>query len=794
MLRELVTSLVGAIRSMRRRPAFFLIGTLTLGLALGFASTIFGIADDLRHPVVPFDDPDRTFSVWAWGSGDAVHPGASYEELYAALRALPAFDVSTQNRTKGMYVGYADRQQGSAIASVPANYFKVVGVRPRLGRLFGNDDIGRTNSVLVSDLIWRAWFNNRAAIGNAEITIGGQIYAVVGVMPRGMRYAPPVDADFWTPIVPGDSAHLGRPTVHLRAGVTRQAAEAQLNALAAQFNTRYNPPRSRAYGFKMTSLRPDPSRLGGGNEVLIVIALCILGIACANIATLTLARAVARRRDLALRLSLGAKTRTLVFDQLAESAVLAIGGGILGVVFAFWAIGGLTHAVPEDIRWLLLIGVQWNWRFFALTLVAAGGVALVTGLLPAWQVAHIQPMEPLKESSGGTTGRSSNRVRFLVAGQLAVSLSLLVGAALITRSALKLGAFQFGFDARHVLSASGYVMYRGDMNKLGANPVETILPRVEAVRGIESASAVATAQPARSQVFSDRTVGIKPLLVENYKIVGAHFMRTMGIPMIRGRDFEAGDDVQGAVILDERAVRALFPDGEALGHSIRLGSDDSAAPWLKVIGIARAADMTVPRDIVAGPRWPPIYASVKSTDDRTWAIVARVSGEAPAVAARLRNALNAFLPGGASAYVSMYSDDFDRSMEYTTFLARMFATLSLASLVLAAAGLFAVLSYAVNQRMREYAVRVAIGATSRHVLGLVARESAELVLAGTGIGAVGGFYAGALLEPGLRGIATTDVVSLIAAELILMLVGCGACIVPALRAMRADPVEVLRAS
>lgn len=794
MLTELARSLVTAARSFRRRPAFLLIGILTLGLALGFASTVFGIVDDARHPGVPYDDPDRTFSVWAWGSGDPVHPGASYDELYSAVRALPAFDASTQHRWKSVPISHADHQQTSVIALVPPGFFKVVGVRPRLGRSFGDDDSRGANSVVVSDDIWRSWFNNRAAIDHAEITIDGQLYAVVGVMPRGMQHAPPILADFWTPIVPGDSSYPGHPTLHLRAGVTRQAAEAQLTVLAAQFNSRYNPPHSRAYGFQMTSLRPDTHRLGGGYEVLLVVALCILGIACANIATLMLARAVARRRDLALRLSLGAKTRALVFDQLAESALLAAGGGVVGLIFAFWAIGGITHGVPEDLRWLVMMDVEWNWRVFALALAATGCVALVTGLLPAWQVAHIQPMEPLKESSGGTTGRTANRVRFLVAGQLAMSLSLLVGAALVTRSALKLGAFQFGFDARRVLSASGEVVYRDDRAKLGANPVDAILPRVEAVRGIESASTLAVGHPARSQVFSDQTVGIRPLLVGSYNIVGGHFLGTMGIPLIRGRDFEAGDEVQGAVILDERAVPALFPDGQAVGRSIRLGSDDSSAPWLRVIGVARAADMAVPSDIVAGPPWPPIYVSQTFTDGRGWRMVARVTGDAPAVAVRLGNALDAFLPIGASSHVSMYSDGFDSSMRYTTFLARMFSGLSLASLVLAAAGLFAVLSYTVNQRMREFAVRVAIGAQAGHVVALVARDSAELVLAGTALGAIGGFYAGSLLEPGLRGIATTDVVSLVVAELILMLVAFGACVVPALRAMRADPVDVLRAS
>ncbi|MFI5233654.1 MAG: FtsX-like permease family protein, partial [Gemmatimonadales bacterium] len=301
--------------------------------------------------------------------------------------------------------------------------------------------------------------------------------------------------------------------------------------------------------------------------------------------------------------------------------------------------------------------------------------------------------------------------------------------------------------------------------------------------------------PDRSQVFSDRTVGIAPMLAEDYYITGPLFMHTMGIPLLAGRDFEPGDEVRGAVILDERAVRKLFPDGKAVRHRIRLGGDAGTAPWLEVVGVARAADLYLPKYLDEGPRWPPIYASTGDHDKRQWQVVARVTENAPAVALRVNRALNTVLPRSASAYVTTFSSNYDAFMGQNRSLMRAFLSVGMASLALAAAGLFAVMSYMVNQRMREFAVRIAIGARGEHVWRLVLRDAAEMVLGGTAVGAFGGFFAGSLLGGGgLYGVNPTDVISLIAAEVLLLAVAFGMCVVPAIRASHADPVEILRAS
>ncbi len=802
MLREFGTSLIGAARSIRRRPAFFAVATVTLGIALGFATTILGVVDTFRHPPMPFDDPDRTFEVHYWGGGDRVHPGASREEMFAALEQIPAFASITHAKihmdSRNVFAGdraVFPRGEG-AVAAVPPNFFHVVGVRPRLGRGFTDTEGSRGNSAIVSDEIWKKFFQDRASIDKAELTVDDQVYSIVGVMPAGMNEPASYTAGVWLPLVPGDSGFLWFPEVRLRAGVTRAAAQAQLSMLATRLTTDYGVDATRKYGLDMRPLRREARSLGGFYLTMIGIVLCILTIASVNITTLMLARAVARRRDLALRLSLGAGSRALVMDQLAEATLLAFSGGVAGVLFAFWGIGGVTHFVGGEVGWLTSLAPSWSWRFFTISFLAAVIVAFLVGLLPALQVSRIQPMEPLKESSGGTTGRGVQRVQILVAVELAVALSLMMATTLFARSTLRLGDFKFGFNASHILSVGGNIVYKWNADKLGTeNPVSIMLPRVESMEGVEAASTLATGHPDRSQVFSDRTVGIAPLLMEDYLIAGPHFMRTMGIPLLAGRDFEPGDDARGAVILDERALKALFPDGNAVGHTVRLGGDNSTAPWVQVIGVARAADLTLPKYLDEGPRWPPLYSANGQHNTREWQVVARVSGNAPAASVRIGRTLNALLPAGiAQATVTQFSANFDYMMRFELSVMRVFLSVGMASLALAAAGLFAVMSYMVNQRMREFAVRVAIGARSQHLWRLVLRDAAQMALGGTALGAFGGFLAGRLFGGGLYGIDPTDVVSLLIAEFVLLAVSLGVCVVPALRATRADPVEILRAS
>ena len=245
MLREFAIAIANAARSIRRRPVFFAVATVTLGIALGFATTILGVVDTVRHPPMPFDDPDRTFLLHWYGGGDRVHPGATREEMFAALGQIPAFDgltrVKARMKSRTVFVGDrpASRRGEGRVVSVQPEFFRVIGVRPRLGRTFADDENSRGNSAIVSDDMWRKFFQDRPSIGKAQLSVDDQVYSIVGVMPAGMHEPSAFITDVWLPVIPGDSGYWSFPEAHLRAGATRAAAEAQLAVLAKRLTADY---------------------------------------------------------------------------------------------------------------------------------------------------------------------------------------------------------------------------------------------------------------------------------------------------------------------------------------------------------------------------------------------------------------------------------------------------------------------------------------------------------------------------------------------------------------------------
>lgn len=798
----IVDTFRSAVRSLRRSPYFFAISTLSLGVALGFSTTAIALVDSVRNPVNPYIDPDNTAYLQYWGARDPVHPGASADEFRAALMRIPAFDEITEfgiqfDRIRGTGDG-----SGSAIAIVQSNFFSVVRVHPQLGRLLGRNDFISGNAIVVSDGLWRQLYKTKSTLDGDKVEIAGVVYTIVGVLPPHARHGGPWSADAWRPDVPADRSGsenglhaTGLFTGHLKSGVTVAAAEAQLQNLASQL-TRVFGVGARPYGFKLHSLQLEPGPLEFIEVLLVVVAVCMLFISCANIATLMLARAAARRRELALRLALGSSIRALVAGQFIEVALIAIAGGLTGLVVAFWGIATAIHSVPAEMRDLQLLDPHWSWRFFAITLTMVATVVVGIGMIPAWQVTRVQPMEPLKDGSGNTTVKSARGLKLIVVAQVAVTLVLLFSATLLTRSSRILASTQRGFDPRPLIDVRGNFVYRQNINiNHFADASTGMLPRVLGIDGIVSATTVASASPLKNVVYSDETAGrgTAPLLVQKYTIIGAHYFRTLGIPLIEGHDVDGGEVGTGVVILDERAAHVLFPNGHAVGHSVKLGPPESEAPWLRVIAISKAADMST-SDAIDGPKWLPIYASVPHQDERAWRIIARVSGDVSAVSGRVNRELNASLPMNAAAYVSSWGADLERDIRFTFFFSNLFVALGILALLASAAGLFAVMAYNVAQRMREFGVRVALGAQGQDVFRIVLKDAAEIVLGGTALGAFIGFMATRFIEGSLIGLGPTDPVSLVVAETILLFVMCAACVAPALHATRADPLDAIRAT
>jgi predicted permease len=517
-----------------------------------------------------------------------------------------------------------------------------------------------------------------------------------------------------------------------------------------------------------------------------------------------LSRGVTNRREYALHMALGAGGSDLTRSVVIEVALIGLAGATVGLLLATWSTQVLIASLPEM---LLRIGIpkpQWSLRVFGMVFLATTVAVALAAIGPAWYAAHTNPNEPLKESAGTTTGRSASRFQLLVVAEIAVSMVLLFGASLMAKSARLLANWDFGYDIESIVSAtvSFPPTRRGQQPIPQADRVRAVqatLDRVRAMPGIERASFSSTGKPDSGVVISDGSSQGEPVMytdpkVWSYHVVGPDFFSVFGVRVSEGRDFEEGDRVRGAVVLSSGAARLLFPRGGAVGRSIRLGDSRSSRPWLQVIGVVPRFQLT-PRDTVGADAPAPDIFVCSPDSNAIWvSIVARTSGDAPRVVGDMQNRLRDFTPPGSYVRTARWLDNFQNSIRAAEYIGRLFVILGVASLMLAAAGLFSVLSYAVSQRMREFAVRMALGARRLDVVKLVIGNAMVMALGGTAIGAGIGMWAGFLIWNLLFGVYPVDAEALIIAEVTLLLATLAACVVPALRATRANPVDVMRST
>jgi predicted permease len=563
--------------------------------------------------------------------------------------------------------------------------------------------------------------------------------------------------------------------------MTREALAAQLAVLARRL--------SPAYAFVPHSVAAFPRELRQIHFAMAGAALLVLLIACGNLAGLMLVRGATRRRELALRLALGAGRRAVVRQLLTEAAMIAAAGMAAGLVLTLWAIPVLGSRMPPSVETLGMVTPHASWRVFAFGALVALGTIVIFGLWPALRASDVDVSEPLKDGSA-VTRRVRWRYQPVVVAEIALSLVLLMGVTLLTRAASRLSESMLGYDRQGLLNAR--VWPGGAVRRDSAQAVmRNLLARVAALREVRSVAAVddAGTRSVKSEFFD----GVNGVLAETPVLpVSESFLRTLGIPVLQGRDFVAGDEAAGAVIVDEVVASALWPDGKAVGRWITLDPDGR---WVRVVGVARRALAGGPG---SGPDPAPQGAVYQAWQPREvpaygWQLAIRTSALGGPAAVALRDGIRDALPGGRALYVEPWLTHFDTELRARYFLLGVFAAFSAFALVLATVGLYGVVSYAVSQRMREFAVRVAVGAPGRDLVRLVAHDAAVMTLAGVGLGAFLAMWGSTLLGEWLFDVYHTDVRSLVAAELVLFGAAMLACLQPALRAMRADPVQILRA-
>ncbi len=811
-LRMLPATAKSASRSLRRAPGFVAIATLSLGAALGLSTSVFALIDSMRHPESPFSKVEQLYSIKL---NLGFLNGPSQRDVDSAIAGLRGVAARASARLTPSQVEFSDGGDRRSVFYTRGDYFGVLGVHPRVGRLWNADDKTRGDVAIVSDALWRRRFGNRSRTEGAELSIGDNVYKVIGVLPPKTDLSASLylgsSQDIWIPDASLDTANTEIPIVRITGGAADTLlVQRQINELCKRWTAQFVTARQRPYSGRLISLRPDPLELQDYHRAMIGAAISVLLIACANVAALMLARGMARTRDYALRLALGAGPGEIAREVIVEVAVLAIVGCVAGAIVATWAVGVITRATPDELRWQGFVQPQWSVRVFAASAAAVLISIAIAGGFPAWRASRTDPAGPLKESSGGAIGRSGTRFRWLVMAELALAMMLVMGTSLMLKSAIRMAAYDFGYDARILIQATAYFpnrfVFAGGRYHLSADTLADttkirlnveILSRIRAIPGVESAVRFMGCGMKSHAVTSDRTVegGAAGYVPGRCNATSAGIFHALGIRMLDGRDFMDGDDVAGAVILGERTAHHLYPHERAIGRLVKLGNDTTKAPWVPIVGVVRNHELYLNPFPEAGPDTSgQIYAMLPSTRTTLGTLIIRPARGATGVQLAVWHALRSTMPPHSIWDVRPWTENYSESVRAEQFLSLLFTLLGFVSLALGAAGLFSVISYIAGQRNREFAVRVALGATKSNVLNLVMKEALIMALGGTAVGAGLGMWAGFLLWNKMWGVYPVDAQALIAGESTLLLVTMLACLVPALRATKANPVDVLRAA
>ncbi|MFN2564864.1 MAG: ADOP family duplicated permease [Gemmatimonadaceae bacterium] len=783
-----------ALRSLRQSPTFVATAVLTLGLALGLTTTMFGILDAVVHPYVPFRDPDGLY--WVWQQLRRIPGGPTTADGFALLReGTRSFAAVAGTSGRMSTIQGPNGTSSGSVQLATDNIFEVLGVRPYLGRLFRpGGDPEDARSAVVSYEIWRRMFAGRRSLEGAVVSLDDRTAPVIGVLPPGVNYA--FGSAVW--LTAGErfgGSELGRITavVRLQPGVTAEAARAELAGLAGRLNRERGP--GIGFWYHLRPVRFDPERLRDFHFAMAGAALVVLLIACANLANLMLVRVAAKRREIALRMALGATRGAVARQVLAESALVAAGGGALGLLVAAWTMGIAVKRMPQELSFVGLLQPHLSWRVYVFVLLTAAATVVLFGLVPALRASDIDVSEPLKGGAAATTERS-RRYSFIVMGEVALAMTLLMGAGLLARAAQRVGDFDFRYDPRPLLKATA-LRPRPDVERDddAIRIHDEILERARRIPGVRAAATIAAESPEGNAVTSELAEGGgHEAVMGTYRVVSPGVLRVFGITIVAGRDFAEGDrsSRDGVVILDEAAARRLWPGSDPVGRMIKLGHSRAFRPWLPVVGVAKSAWLAFPNDPYARHEGT-IYV-VRADGPRFPHVVVRATADMGATSMALSRIVLASWPRSRSVIVESWLADYEASLVARRFMAALFALLGVIALVLSSVGLYGVLAYAVSRRSREFGVRLALGARPRDVVRMVAHDGAVMVLAGIGVGAFAAMAGGTLLSSWIWDLHAADVVSLVAAELLLAIVAVAVCVFPALRAARADPAETVRAS
>jgi putative ABC transport system permease protein len=792
-----------AFRQLTKTPGFAVIAVLTLALGIGANSAIFSVIDAVLLRSLPFPKPNELIA--AWSKADGTKQTDSFPDYVDLRDQSQTIDALTAFTSASAILGNGNQSRELQGIAITSDVFRVLGVQPFLGRAFTRaEDNADTHVVVISYDLWQRAFNADRNILGREILFTLRPYTVVGVMPRGFRYPVGRQMDYMTPLhplVPKEIANRGghflRMVGRLKPGATMRQASAEMAAIASRLEKQF-PDTNTGRSAYAISLRDDlvgdvrPALM----TVLAAVAFVLL-IACANVANLLLARAMARRREIAIRTALGASRARIVRQLLAEGFLLALVGGCAGLLLAWWGVDLLRLFGPRDVPRLDEISIN------AVVVIFAFAAAVVSTLLfaiaPALQVSRPNVSESLQEGSRGAIGPESQRLRaLLVVSQVALSMLLLAGAGLLIKSFSNLLATDPGFEPSRAVSATiALPRIRYSEAPKQRQLFEQLFPKLASIPGVEYAGGafpLAFTGNDRDSSFwiegrPDPGLGNHP--DASHLIVESDYFHAMRIPLLRGRKFEVRDNPSGApvALINDAFARKFFPDENPIGKTLRIDTAEGKPDVREIVGVVGS---TRHESLAIAPI-PEMYAPAAQDPTRRLDLVLRISSaNLSGVDNAVRAAIHQIDPDVYVPRLQPLHELIDHTLSQPRFNTALLGCFAAVAMILAAIGIYGVIAYNVAQRTREIGIRMALGAQRPDMLRMILRQSFSMVSIGLGAGLAAALVLTRLMNSQLYGVSANDFSIYAIVLCVLSAAALAASYLPARRAMNVDPMVALR--
>jgi putative ABC transport system permease protein len=791
-----------ALRQLLKAPSFTIVAILTLALGIGACSAIFSVVNVVLLRPLDYREPDRIVSIRETNLPQfpefSVSPPnyLDWEKQTKSYAYLAAYSGAGLNLT-----GEGEPQRLVGVKAT-AHYFDVFGVKPILGRMFlpEEDAVGKNHVVVLSYSFWQRVFGGARDVVGRSIQLNGEPYTVVGVAPTGGLTS---KVDVWTPMAfkPDETANDARGSHYinvfgrLKPGVTVAQAKAELDVLATQLAQQY-PDSNKGWGILMMTMQDSFVRdVKPVLYTLLGAVGCVLLIACANIANLLLARATARHREISIRAALGASRARIVRQLLTESVVLSLCGGAAGLLLARWGLDALLTLAPTSLPRVTEIHLDSGVLIFSLALSVITG--LVFGIAPAWLAARADVNEALKQGSRGSTeGGARGRLRSaLVVLEVTFALMLLGGAGLLARSFMQLAHVDPGFAPENAtLLRLSLPQKKYAMPEQQTAFADALLERMKLLPGVQSAG-ITHSMPLVGDYVLGFNIEGRPAIAPsdlpstNYYAVTPDYFRAMGIRLIRGRTFTPQDDAKAprVAVINETMARQHFPNEDPIGKRINITNGPDT--WRQIVGIVGDIKQYGVDKATSAQAYEP-FAQVPFSSLN---VVIRTSGSPAALLGALRPAVYAVDKDQPVGTIRPLEEIMAESIASQRFAMTLLTVFSLVALVIAAVGIYGVMAYSVVQRTGEFGIRMALGAQRRDVLRLVLAQGGKLVGLGLIIGLAGTLAASRAMGSMLFNTSAQDPLTLGTITVLLGAVALLACLLPANRATKVNPIEALRA-